>query len=247
TCSETICMPPRTFAIPMTFLGAKPVEIEIAAGTSTDTAQNKSETLQTDSNKTLGAAPSPSATQQSGVNGQGGATSQSDGTGKIQSTNVIAIADTSIWQFILAAIGFGLLALLTPCVFPMVPITVSFFMKRNAGSKKAALKDASLYALGIILTFVALGFVLSRVAGAAGINKFAANPWGNLIIALVFVAFALNLFGLFEIGLPSSLLTKLNSTAQQSKSRTFSVMLMGLLFSLTSFTCTVPFVGTLMV
>src|SRR6185503_672111 len=86
-----------------------------------------------------------------------------------ENASVVDIANESIWQFILAAAGFGLLALLTPCVFPMVPITVSFFTKRNAGSKKEAVKDATLYAGGIIVTFVGLGFLLSLVAGAAGI------------------------------------------------------------------------------
>jgi thiol:disulfide interchange protein DsbD len=129
----------------------------------------------------------------------------------------------------------------------MVPITVSFFTKRNAGSRKEAVKDASFYALGIIATFVLLGFLLSLIMGKAGINKFAANPVANIIIAAIFIIFALNLFGLFEIGIPSSVLSKLNMTAQKSKNRMFSVVLMGFVFSLTSFTCTVPFVGTLMV
>ncbi|HEY3876690.1 MAG TPA: cytochrome c biogenesis protein CcdA [Candidatus Kapabacteria bacterium] len=181
----------------------------------------------------------------------GGSQSQPPSSGtpntKVESADVTTIADTSIWQFMLAAAGFGLLALLTPCVFPMVPITVSFFTKRNAGSKREAAKDAFLYAGGIVVTFVLLGFLLSLIAGPAGINQFAANPWANIVIAGIFVAFALNLFGLFEIGVPSSVLSKLNTSAQKSKNRTYSVVLMGFVFSLTSFTCTVPFVGTLMV
>jgi thiol:disulfide interchange protein len=155
--------------------------------------------------------------------------------------DVTDIAKESIWSFILAAAGFGFLALLTPCVFPMVPITVSFFTKRNAGSRKEATKDAVLYAAGIVTTFVLLGFFLSLIAGPAGINQFAANPFANIIIAGIFIAFALNLFGLFEIGIPSSVLSKLNMTAQKSKNKTFSVVMMGFVFSLTSFTCTVPF------
>ncbi|HWF44296.1 MAG TPA: cytochrome c biogenesis protein CcdA [Candidatus Kapabacteria bacterium] len=230
-CNENMCIPPRTFAVPMTVLGEKPLQLTIGNGTA-DTSTSASEpTIDTSKLPTaaINQTPTPTAPQ---------ATNTGD---------VVGLAEISIWRFILAAAGFGLLALLTPCVFPMVPITVSFFTKRNAGSRKEATKDAVLYALGIIVTFVALGFILSLIAGPAGINQFAANPWANLLIAAIFIAFALNLFGLFEIGVPSSILSKLNSTAQQSKNRMFSVVLMGFVFSLTSFTCTVPFVGTLMV
>jgi thiol:disulfide interchange protein DsbD len=129
----------------------------------------------------------------------------------------------------------------------MIPITVSFFTKRNQGSKKHVVRDASFYAIGIIGTFVALGFLLALVMGPAGINKFAANPLVNLFVAAIFIAFALNLFGLFELGVPSSVLTKLNMKAATSQNKITSVILMGFVFSLTSFTCTVPFVGTLMV
>ncbi len=242
TCDTNMCQLPRWFEVPMTILGEKPLQLPIAYGVPDTTGPPPGgldgSILKKDSTAGMNIAA-------------GGAQSQppSGGAPKVAaaSGDVAAIAETSIWQFILAAAGFGLLALLTPCVFPMVPITVSFFTKRNAGSKKEAAKDAFMYAGGIVVTFVLLGFILSLIAGPAGINQFAANPWANLIIAAIFIAFALNLFGLFEIGVPSSVLSKLNSTAQHSKNRTFSVVLMGFVFSLTSFTCTVPFVGTLMV
>jgi thiol:disulfide interchange protein len=151
---------------------------------------------------------------------------------------------------LLSYIGFamtmGALALLTPCVFPMIPITVSFFTKRDQKSRKQGIRDAFLYSFGIIFTFVVLGFLLAFILGASGINQFAANPWINLVIASIFIIFALNLFGSFEIALPSSILTKLNN-ASTGKSGTISILLMGLTFSLTSFTCTVPFIGTIMV
>jgi thiol:disulfide interchange protein len=151
-----------------------------------------------------------------------------------------------LFSFIGFSMTMGLLALLTPCVFPMVPITVSFFTKREQKSRKQGVKDALIYSFGIIFTFVVLGFLLALLLGASGINQFAANPWVNLGIAGIFILFALNLFGLFEIALPSSLLTKLNKSST-GKSGTISILLMGLTFSLTSFTCTVPFIGTIMV
>ncbi len=245
TCNESNCLPPSMYNVPMDVIGDQPLQLTIAHGTP-DTSTSSAALADTLSKFAL----HKDSTASMGLTA-GGAQSQPPAGGSapvaVANGDVTKIAESSIWQFILAAAGFGLLALLTPCVFPMVPITVSFFTKRNAGSKKEAAKDAFMYAGGIVVTFVLLGFLLSLLAGPAGINQFAANPWANLIIAAIFIAFALNLFGLFEIGVPSSVLSKLNSTAQHSKNRTFSVVLMGFVFSLTSFTCTVPFVGTLMV
>ncbi len=148
-----------------------------------------------------------------------------------------------IFSFLWFAMTAGALALLTPCVFPMVPITVSFFTKRAEKSPGRGLRDSSVYALGIIITFTALGFILALIFGATGIQDFATNPWINLLIAAIFIIFALNLFGAFEIQLPTGLMNKLNAKSQSGSGLT-SVLLMGLTFSLTSFTCTVPFVGS---
>ena len=161
----------------------------------------------------------------------------------------------SIWSFIWLAMSVGALSLLTPCVFPMIPITVSYFTNHGAGNRAGAIRDAVIYALGIILTFTLLGVALAVVFGAAGINKFAANPYINLVITGIFLSFALSLFGAFHIGIPSSVLNKLDAF-QRSKEQTggtggagrvIALLLMGLTFSLTSFTCTAPFVGTLLV
>ena len=102
-----------------------------------------------------------------------------------------------------------------------------------------------IYCFGIIFTFTGLGLGLAALLGATGINQFAANPWVNLAITAVFVGFALNLFGLYQIGVPSGVLTKLSSTGEARGS--LQTLLMGLTFTLTSFTCTVPFVGTVLV
>ena len=136
--------------------------------------------------------------------------------------------------------GFG--ALLTPCVFPMIPITVSFFSKKKEG--ESALKKASAYCFGIVATFTALGVLVSAIFGAAGLTTFANNPYLNLVLALVFIALAFSLFGFFEVGIPSSILTKLDSSG---KTGLIGPIVMGLTFSLTSFTCTLPFVGTVLV
>lgn len=243
TCMESLCLPERTFDVPMSVLGKKPLMLAITAPTETVPADSSTSSVtDPDTSQSLITA-SPNASDHTGIRNPELAPNQTT----LSEADVVGLAKNSIWDFIFAAAGFGLLALLTPCVFPMVPITVSFFTKRNHGSRKEAVKDASLYAVGIIVTFVALGFLLALALGSSGINQFAANPWVNMLVATIFIVFALNLFGLFELGVPSSVLTSLNMTAQKSKNRMFSVLLMGFVFSLTSFTCTVPFVGTLMV
>jgi len=103
------------------------------------------------------------------------------------------------WSFFFLAMSFGGLALLTPCVFPMIPITVSFFTKRAESENSNPVLDAVLFALGIIATFVAIGLVTAAIFGAGAVGNIAANPWINIAIAAVFLIFAFNLFGAFEI------------------------------------------------
>lgn len=237
TCNESNCIPANTFTVPMFFLGKEPLQLMIANGadgtTQTDTANSTTATTTADSlSKKASVSPAISVPPPSGG---------------VSADELNKIADESLWSFILTAIGFGLLALVTPCVFPMIPITVSFFTKRNQGSKKHAVKDATFYAIGIIVTFVVLGFLLALLFGSSGINKFASNPLVNVFIAVIFVAFALNLFGLYELGVPNEVLNKIHIKATTHENQIVSVILMGFVFSLTSFTCTVPFVGTLMV
>ncbi|MDX9790469.1 MAG: cytochrome c biogenesis protein CcdA [Candidatus Kapabacteria bacterium] len=150
--------------------------------------------------------------------------------------------EEGIFSFLWFSMLMGAVSLLTPCVFPMIPITVSFFTKRAEKTKGKGLRDSLVYSLGIISTFTAIGILVAAVFGPTGISNLATNGWVNLCIASVFVIFALNLFGAFEIQLPTGLMNKLNSKSQGDGIG--SVLIMGLVFSLTSFTCTVPFVGS---
>ncbi|MCX6147486.1 MAG: thioredoxin family protein [Candidatus Kapabacteria bacterium] len=150
--------------------------------------------------------------------------------------------EKGIGSFIWLAIGAGALSLLTPCVFPMVPITVSFFTKRAEKAHKKGLRDSLIFATGIISTFTVIGLVFTSITGSAGgLSDLAANAWFNLVLAIIIVILALNLFGAFEIQLPTSILNKLNAKSQGNGLT--AIFLMGLTFSLTSFTCTVPFVS----
>jgi len=160
-------------------------------------------------------------------------------------TQINEALEAGLVPFILLSFTFGLLALVTPCVWPMIPITVSFFSKRTGDGKESNLRGALAYCFGIMGTFVGLGLLVSALFGAAGLQKFAANPWINLVLAIVFIVLALSLFGVFEIGIPQKWVNK--AQAGTKKQGLAGPMLLGLTFSLTSFTCTVPFVGSLLV
>jgi thiol:disulfide interchange protein DsbD len=141
----------------------------------------------------------------------------------------------------------GALALLTPCVFPMIPITISYFSQRRNGEGKA-LSEAIVYALGIIGSFTVLGLGLSLLFGVAGLNRFAASAPLNLAIAALFIVFALSLFGMVHLAVPARILTSLDQAGRSSRfGRVGTTLLMGATFSVTTFTCTAPFVGTLLV
>ncbi|MDP4229590.1 MAG: cytochrome c biogenesis protein CcdA, partial [Bacteroidota bacterium] len=212
TCNESNCIPANTFTVPMLFLGKDPLQISVAKGSGIVDAADTTAVIDT-SSKLSAAIPATPAPPPPGSTSNG-----------VTADDLNKIAGESIWSFILTAMGFGLLALVTPCVFPMIPITVSFFTKRNQGSKKHAVKDATFYAIGIIVTFVVLGFLLALLFGSSGINKFASNPAVNILIALIFIAFALNLFGLYELGVPNELLNKLHFRATTHENRIVSVM-----------------------
>ncbi len=154
--------------------------------------------------------------------------------------------DMSLGAYLVFCFLGGLGALLFPCVFPMIPVTVSFFSKKKPGEEqKTNYAGAIAYCLGIIGTFTGLGLAVTLIFGATGIQDLATNAYVNAGMFLVFVALALSLFGLFEIAVPNSLVNKANSKSRMGG--LVGPVLMGLTFTLTSFTCTVPVVGALLV
>ena len=150
-----------------------------------------------------------------------------------------ALQDSDLGSFLVLAFGFGLAAVFTPCVFPMIPITMSFFVGQKGG-----FAQAFTFCLGIIVLFTGLGLVATLALGPAGVNHVGANVWVNAFIALVFFIFGLSLLGAFEITIPSGILTKLNSASGQGGYA--GALLMGLTFALASFACVGPFMGTLL-
>ena len=160
--------------------------------------------------------------------------------------SVVPVGDEErgLWGFILLAVGAGLAALLTPCVFPMIPLTVSFFLHR-AGDRRKAARMAGVYGLSIVGLFTGLGIAMALVVGAAGPQLIAANPWVNLFIGLVLVVFGFSLLGFYELRMPAGLLNYFNRQGDE-RGGYVGVLFMGLTLVLVSFSCTVPFVGGLL-
>lgn len=150
----------------------------------------------------------------------------------------------SLWGIFIGGILGGLLALLTPCVFPMIPMTVSFFTKRSTNRQKGR-ANAFLYALFIILIYVGLGFLVTVTLGSDALNDLASNSFFNLLFFFIFVIFALSFFGAFEIVLPSNWVNKADQASE--KGGIIGIFFMAFTLSLVSFSCTGPIIGTLLV
>lgn len=153
--------------------------------------------------------------------------------------------DKGLAFFLLTAIGAAMVSLMTPCVFPMVPITVSFFLKQNEAKGGRTLPLALVFSAAIIASFVILGVGIAAIFGATKLNQLANNSYLNLFLAGVFFVFALNMLGAFEIQVPGWLLN-MTATGEQAGGYV-GVIFMALTFVLTSFSCTFAFVGTLLV
>ncbi|MDX2266692.1 MAG: cytochrome c biogenesis protein CcdA [Bryobacter sp.] len=153
-------------------------------------------------------------------------------------------AQQPLGEFLLLAFGFGLASVLTPCVFPMIPITMSYFLTKQGASRGRIVGEAMVFCFGIIVLFTAIGFALTALLGASGVVSIGSNVYVNLFISAIFFALALSLLGAYEITLPSGLLTRLNQASEGGG--VVGTLLMGLTFSLTSFACVGPFIGTLL-
>lgn len=155
------------------------------------------------------------------------------------------IADRSLWYIFWACFLGGLLALLTPCVWPMIPMTVSFFLKKS-GSRAKAITNATTYGLSIIIIFLLLGICFTVLFGASAMNALATSAWCNLLFFALLVIFAISFFGAFEITLPQSLSNKMDSTASKTTGM-LSIFFMAATLVIVSFSCTGPIIGTLLV
>ncbi len=149
-----------------------------------------------------------------------------------------------IYIFVTGFLG-GLLALLTPCVWPIIPMTVSFFLKRSKDKKKG-IRDAWTYGASIVVIYVTLGVVITAIFGASALNALSTNAVFNILFCLMLVIFAASFFGAFEISLPSKWSTAVDSKAEATTGL-LSIFLMAFTLSLVSFSCTGPIIGFLLV
>ena len=254
-CTEISCLPPKTIKL------ESEVQILVLQKSSVLTPAvatspiPKPSSPRADGNASLKPSPTPEATTTT-VNAprQGSEARALEVTPRdsVESRERSSLSGGSIWAFLWLAMTMGALSLLTPCVFPMIPITVSYFTNHAVSSKWIVVRNAGVYAAGIILTFTGLGVIAAIFFGAAGTNRFAASPWLNLVIAGIFVAFALSLFGAYSISISTKVLTKLDIVSRRREtsekgSTLVGLLLMAVIFALTSFTCTAPFIGSLMV
>jgi len=152
--------------------------------------------------------------------------------------------ENSYWGIFWLAFAGGLAALLTPCVFPMIPMTVSFFTKQSA-NKAAGIKNAILYGISIIVIYVILGAAVARIFGPEVLNEMATSPWFNLFFFVLLIVFAISFFGAFEIVMPSSWVNF--ADRKSDKGGLIGIFFMAFTLALVSFSCTGPIVGSLLV
>lgn len=226
-CTDTGCLPPMniTFEHVLEVLEGDPIEVDVSS-------------LQEDADA---GADDPVAVV--------GETSRSTSPSYTDDTSGLGFG-----AFLLFAFLFGIAALATPCVFPMIPITITFFTNKASKSTGQAALYAGTYVLSIIAGFTLIGFGISLILLALGggvessgfANRMAANPWVNSFFALLYIAFALALFGVFELRLPTSWSAKMNQGAMKS-SGFVSIFFKAMVFVIISFTCTAPLLGVLIV
>lgn len=254
-CTDRVCLPPTTQVLPVRInvlaaekAPAPKAEDTAAAGMAARQGRGAQQDADDGSTTAVPGAP----TDESAALASSQDATAGSSAGAVRASIELAQSESgTIWRFLLLAMLMGAFALTTPCVFPMIPITVSYFAKmrpeEEAGGRPNAqnVRAALLYGGGIIAAFTSIGLMLALIYGATGLNRFAANPWINLLVAALFIAFALDLLGIWQMRLPWKLVARVNKSSQRAGG--LGILLMGIAFAVTTFTCTVPFVGTLLV
>ena len=192
------------------------------------------------------AATTDNASEQDAANAQLSAASELPATWTPVDTSGAEDSQSgSLWYIFLGGFLGGLLALLTPCVWPMIPLTVSFFLKKS-GSRAKSILNASVYGLSIIIIYLLLGLIITLAFGASALNELSTNAVFNVFFFLMLVVFAISFFGAFDITLPSSWSNHIDSRAGNTTGF-LSIFFMASTLTLVSFSCTGPIIGTLLV
>lgn len=245
-CNDQNCLPPTDVNFSFTGKGdGKAAAAAPAPDANKDVAASESNTAETEATAEVSAeTDSVAASAATSVSGE------SDyWTPVIKELNAFdehTESSEASWLYIFFA-GFlgGLIALFTPCVWPIIPMTVSFFLKRS-GDKKKGIRDAWTYGASIVVIYVVLGLAITLIFGASALNSLSTNAIFNLFFFLLLVVFAASFFGAFEITLPSSWSTAVDSKAEKAGGL-LSIFLMAFTLSLVSFSCTGPIIGFLLV
>lgn len=252
SCNDQTCTPPATESFSFTGkAGTPPKENTEEEAKSDDKAQDPAQ-----EEKAEDAAVTDTATTTllAGDSIDAAATSTSSGgdlwapvkfTDSESSGNTQGSGNRSLWFLFGACFLGGLLALLTPCVWPIIPLTVSFFLKKG-NSKTKSITSAVTYGISIIVIYVLLGVLVTAIFGANGLNAMATNAVCNIIFFLLLVLFAISFLGAFEIKLPDSWSSKMDSRAEKTTGL-LSIFFMAFTLVLVSFSCTGPIIGTLLV
>lgn len=240
-CNDENCMPPTS--VDFDYKGEGPADAPETASATTDEAATETAESQ-DSAATAAVLPSDSlAADTASV---AGGDLWKPVISELQALNGGSDTEGRSWIYIfLMGFGGGLLALFTPCVWPIIPMTVSFFLKR-AKDKAKGIRDAITYGVSIIVIYLALGLAITAIFGASSLNALATNAVFNIFFCLLLVVFALSFFGWFELTLPSSWTNKVDNKASNT-SGLLSIFLMAFTLTLVSFSCTGPIIGFLLV
>ena len=241
-CNDETCMPPTE--VPFTTKGNSPAVTEDAAAE----AQKEETQPAAEEEKALAATDTAAVAAADSTVADTAAVASSDlytpviNELKSYEDNPV---DSSLLYIFLAGFVGGFLALLTPCVWPIIPMTVSFFLKRNKERSKA-IREAVTYGISIVVIYVVLGLVVTMLFGASALNALSTNALFNIFFCLLLVVFAASFFGAFEITLPSSWSNKIDQKSENT-SGMLSIFLMAFTLTLVSFSCTGPIIGFLLV
>ena len=252
-CNDEMCMPPSTVDFEYSGKGpeeapaAEPTKEEPAAAATTDPATVGAAALvsTTDTTKADTLAGAMPAVVDSALVASSQDKWWQPAVDKLKALNGGNISDRSWLYIFLMGLLYGLLAVFTPCVWPIIPMTVSFFLKRSKDKKKG-IRDAITYGISIIVIYLALGLLVTALFGAQTLNALSTNAVFNLIFCALLVVFALSFFGWFELTLPSSWTNKVDNKASET-SGLLSIFLMAFTLTLVSFSCTGPIIGLLLV
>ncbi|WP_271393294.1 protein-disulfide reductase DsbD family protein [Aequorivita sinensis] len=242
-CDDTRCLPPNY--VDLIFKIPDPKKDSDSVITAVDTDDSKSDDVKEEEKNVEEIVPSTTDFLENVTT-----TDTIQGAAKTSDSSKAAVEQTKkqeskgLWTIFVVAFLFGFTALLTPCVFPMIPMTVSFFTKQSK-SRAAGIKNAIIYGIAIIVIYVFLGAIVTWFFGADALNALSTNVWFNFFFFILLVIFALSFLGAFEIMLPNSWANKVDR--QADRGGIIGIFFMALALAIVSFSCTGPIIGTLLV